>query len=172
MVEGGEKVEEFESIYRTYFRDVFLYVKGLCRNEALAEEITAETFWKALRTLEQFQGTCEIRVWLCQIAKNCYFSYLRKNKNTVDPETVPELTDDFDLLSHICNSEAAAEALRIVHNLGEPQKEVFLLRVFGELSFKQIARLFHKNENWACVTYHRAKAKIKKRMEANDESDL
>ena len=71
---------EFEEIYTTYFRDVFLYIHRLSNNEHLAEEITSETFFKAMNSIESFRGDCDIRVWLCQIAKNCYFTYLKKTQ--------------------------------------------------------------------------------------------
>ena len=71
---------DFEEIYTQYFEDVFRYLRGLTADEALSEELTEETFFKALRSLEQFEGKCDVRVWLCQIAKNSYFSYLKKQK--------------------------------------------------------------------------------------------
>ncbi len=76
-------MDEFESIYNKYFKDVYLYIKSMSKNEDTAEEITAETFFKAMQSLDSFKGTCNIRIWLCQIAKNCYFTYLRKNKNNI-----------------------------------------------------------------------------------------
>ena len=69
---------EFEQIYKAYFNDVFLYIKSLSQNESVAEEITSETFFKAMRSVDDFRGDCDIRVWLCQIAKNCFYSYLKK----------------------------------------------------------------------------------------------
>ena len=69
----------FEQVYQTYFRDVFLYIKKISGNEQIAEDITSETFLKAMAAIDGFRGSCNIRVWLCQIAKNCYCSYLRKN---------------------------------------------------------------------------------------------
>lgn len=163
-------MDEFESIYRTYFKDVYLYVRSMSQNEDIAEEIAAETFFKAMKSLDRFKGTCDIRVWLCQIAKNCYFSYLRKRKKQADLSTVAEPIDEFDLLQRICETEESLKIMEIVHSLNEPYKEIFMLRVFGELTFKQIAYLFKKNENWACVTFHRAKSKIKEKMEEEYES--
>ena len=165
-------MDEFERIYRTYFRDVYRYVKSLSQNEDIAEEITAEAFFKAMKSLNSFQGTCDIRIWLCQIARNCYFSYLRNNKRQIDINSIAEPTDETSLLQCICQTEEAQKIMEIVHSLNEPYKEIFMLRVFGELSFKQIAQLFKKNENWACVTFHRAKAKIKEKMEDNHENNL
>lgn len=165
-------MDEFENIYRTYFKDVYLYVRSICLNEDVAEEITAETFFKAIKSLDSFRGTCDIRIWLCQIAKNCYFSYLRKGKKQVDMSSIVEPVDESDLLQRICETEESLKIMEIVHSLNEPYKEIFMLRVSGELSFKQIAHLFKKIENWACVTFHRAKSKIKEKMEETHESEL
>ena len=159
---------EFEKIYRTYFNDVFRYIRRLSGDEVIAEEITGETFFKAMRALNSFRGDCDIRVWLCQIAKNCYYSYLKKTKRT-------DSLENADLLNVPAQAEAIedrlirqdeAERIReILHDVPEPYKEVFMWRVFAELSFKQIGQLFGKTENWACVTYHRAKNFIKTRLE-------
>lgn len=155
---------EFERVYQAYFRDVYLYAKSLSGDAHIAEDITSETFIKAMQALDSFRGACDIRVWLCQIAKNCYFSRLRKDSKLVIIET-PEIEEAPDLEASLLSKDAALRIHRVLHNLAEPYKEVFSLRVFGELSFKQIASLFGKSDNWACVTYHRAKKKIQEEME-------
>ncbi len=156
---------ELEEIYNTYFKDVFLYLYSLSGDRDIAEEITSETFLKAIESIDRFKGTCELRVWLCQIAKNSYFSFLRRRSKIVGMENIPEQADGHDPEQMVTSSEASMKVHEILHSLGEPYKEVFSLRVFGELSFKQIAALFGKSENWACVTHHRARNKIKKQME-------
>lgn len=156
---------EFEDTYNLYFKDVYLYIYSLSGDKHIAEDITSETFMKAIQSIDRFKGNCDIRVWLCQIAKNSYFSYLRKIKKFVDIEALPEKADDQDVEQIISSSETSMKIHEVLHNIGEPYKEVFSLRVFGELSVKQIAYLFGKSENWACVTYHRARKKIKERME-------
>ncbi len=156
---------EIEKIYKAYFNDVYLFILKLSRNEHIAEEITSETFFKAINSIDNFKGTCEIRVWLCQIAKNCYYTYLRKNKNIDGEYNIEVNSGAFDIEQTILNTETSMKIHKALHNLKEPYKEVFTLRIFGELSFKQIAILFDKTENWACVTYHRARNKILERME-------
>ena len=161
--------EKFEKIYIKYFNDVFLFLKKLSKDESVAEEITSETFFKAMRSIDTFRGEADIRVWLCQIAKNCYFSHLKKQQRFVDIADI-EFADDIDTIEEQVLSRSDAMRIHLLlHNLAEPYKEVFMLRVFGELSFKQIANIFQKTENWACVTYHRARNKILIQMEDNDE---
>lgn len=156
---------EIESLYSEYFKDIYLYIKGLSGNVQIAEDITSETFFKAMKSLANFKGDCDIRVWLCQIAKNTYFSYLRKNKQLVELTELENQSDNSDIAQAYVDTETSERIHKILHALDEPYKEVFTLRTFGELSFKQIANLFGKTDNWACVTYHRAKSKIKERME-------
>lgn len=160
--EGGEKVIDFHEVYDLYFRDVFRYALSLCRNALVAEELTQETFYKALKNLDSFDGKCKISVWLCQIAKNTYISMCRKNKS-IDVN-IKQLPDASCVEEQFSNKETAIAIQKIVQGLTEPYKEVFSLRVFGELSFKQIAELFGKTESWARVTYHRAKVKIKEEI--------
>ncbi len=161
--------EEFEKIYIRYFNDVFLFLKKLSKDEGIAEEITSETFFKAMRSLDTFRGEVDIRVWLCQIAKNSYFSYLKKQRKIVDIDDIECIDDKETVEEQLLSRSDAMEIHRLLHNLEEPYKEVFMLRVFGELRFKQIADIFQKTENWACVTYHRARKKMIMQMEANNE---
>ena len=160
---------EFEEIYSLYFSDVFRYIRRLSNNEHIAEEITADTFFKAMRSLDNFRGDCDIRVWLCQIAKNNYLTYLKKSRkvdSTEDIEllNIPDSTETVE--EQLVKKEEAMQIQKLLHHIPEPYKEVFMWRVFADLSFKQIGQIFNKSENWACVTYHRARNKIKERMEA------
>ena len=157
---------EFEKIYQSYFHYVYLYLLKLCNNVHLAEELTSETFFKAMRGIDKFQGNCEIKTWLVTIAKNSYYSHLKRNKSVVELEQTFEVIDDkVDIENQMIKVESLLEIYKILHLLEEPYKEVFSLRVLGDLSFKQIAEIYGKTENWACVTYHRAKSKIKLKME-------
>lgn len=160
---------DFEDIYKRYFKDVFLYVKAISGDESIAEEITSETFFKALKSLDSFKGGCDIRVWLCQIAKNSYFSYLKKRKRFVEDKVFEDIEEPNIFENKLEQEEAMLQIHHIIHELPEPYKEVFTLRTFGELSFQQIAKVFSKSANWACVTYHRAKKKIQEQMEEYNE---
>lgn len=161
-------MKRFEEIYEEYFSDVYKYLRGLTANEHLAEELTSDTFFKAMKSIDSFRGDCDVRVWLCQIAKNTYFSYFKKQKNVEsleDNESVAIQQDDIENL--LVDKQLAFKIHQKLHEMKDPYKEVFSLRVFGELSFKQIAELFGKSEHWACVTFHRAKEMIRGGM--NDE---
>ena len=157
----------FESIYKAYFGRVYHYLLSLCREHHLAEELTAETFFKALNRLDSFRGECDPGAWLCAIARNLWVDHCRKH-----PACQP-LEEAFDLADPkapdpALTAEQADTAMGLyarLHKLEEPYKEVFSLRVFGQLSFEDIGSIFGRTANWACVTYHRAKQKIQKEME-------
>lgn len=165
-------MELFEQVYDLYFKDVYKYVFSLCRNPAQAEEITQETFFRALKSISSFRGECKMQVWLCQIAKHIYFAWLRKEtrKSGQPVEDVLETSPHLSGLSpeQQLLDEADAMALhQYLHDLPEPYKEVFMLRIFGELSFQKIALIFGKTESWARITFHRGKLKLIQKMEKN-----
>ena len=145
-------MKEFEKIYEQYFNDVFLYIRRLSGSEHVAEEITSETFFKALRSIDSFRGDCDIRVWLCQIAKNCYYTYLKKQKRarSLDEAFFEGMPDSRETPSEaMTRREEVQEIRKILHTLKDPYKEVFTWRVFAELSFQEIGQIFKKSENWA-----------------------
>lgn len=152
---------DFEEIYSLYFTDVYRYILSLCLDPHLAEEITQETFFKAITKIDGYRGDCNIRVWLCQIAKNTYYSSIKdmNNKDVLDEDS-----DRFVIETSLVDTEKAQVIHFHLHHLEEPYKEVFLLKTFGELPYEQIAELFGKTESWARVTYHRARLKIKEKM--------
>ena len=165
---GGGNDMDFEEIYRTYFNDVFVYIRKLSGDENIAEEITSQTFFKALSSINKFKGECDVRVWLCQIAKNCFFTYLKKNSKTENLDNLEVLNiQDFtcDINEIISNQEQSKLIQNALHTIPEPYKEVFMWRVFAELNFKEIGQIFDKSDNWACVTYHRARNMIKEKLE-------
>ena len=156
---------EFESIYRDYFRDVELYLRAVCKDELLAEELTEQVFFQALKALPTFRGDCDIRTWLCAMGRNCYLSHLRKAKQTEDIDELQIPDPRKSIEDCIADKQQAMIIHRVLHDLPEPYKEVFSLRVFGQLSFQDIGGLFGRTANWACVTYHRARQKIFDEME-------
>lgn len=153
---------DFEEIYRAYFKDVYRYVCGLSADAVIAEEVTQESFAKALKAVDRFDGRTDVRAWLFSIAKNTYYSYCRKKKESVMEDTV---VTDVSLSERLVDKETAFFIHQYLHNMDEPYKEVFYLRVFGELPFKKIGLLFGKSDDWARVTYYRAKKQIMAYME-------
>ena len=151
---------DMETIYRLYFRDVYLFLQGLTRSETLAEELTQETFYQAVRSIDRFNGSCKVSVWLCQIAKHLWYQHLRKRK---PEEPLPE-----DGLSgpsaeeDVLTRQGHLDLLRQIHALPPSTREVVYLRAFGGLSFREIGDVLGRTETWARVTFYRGKEALRK----------
>lgn len=154
---------DFEQLYKAYYMEVFSYLMTLAKDKELAEELTQKTFFKALNSLQSFRGQSSEFTWLCSIAKNLYIDETRQKK--FSEELDEEVASEDNVEHTVENKDAEFRIHMVLHELEEPYKEVFQLRVFGELSFEKIGILFGKTENWARVTYHRSRLKIQERME-------
>lgn len=160
---------DMDAAYREYAVMVYKFLLSLCYEEELAEELTQETFYQAVRSVDRYDGSCKVSTWLCQIAKHLWYREMERRKR----KGTSELTADMESLEkpveeRLLVKEEKMELFRKVHVLDEISKEIVLLRVTGAFSFKEIAELFGKNENWARVTYYRAKQKLLKGGEKNE----
>lgn len=156
-------MEDFDKLYKTYYRQVYLYLLDLCKDPDLAEEITQETFFKVLKKIDTFEGKSSIGTWMLQIAKNNFYNYCKKKKYEAveEYENIPAKDNPEN---RALEKDTAREIHLILHTLEEPYKEVFWMRTFGELSFKEIGGIHGKTESWARVTFYRARQKIKEAM--------
>ena len=160
---------DMDAAYREYAVMVYKFLLSLCYEEELAEELTQETFYQAVRSVDRYDGSCKVSTWLCQIDKHLWYREMERRKR----KGTSELTADMESLEkpveeQLLVKEEKMELFRKVHVLDEISKEIVLLRVTGAFSFKEIAELFGKNENWARVTYYRAKQKLLKGGEKNE----
>lgn len=155
-------MQNIEQIYKEYFETVNKYLFCLTHNSDVSEELTQETFVKAVKKIDTYQGKCEISVWLCQIAKNLYYDYLRKNKENLNiDDYLFDLGEEDNLEDKVIEKEEKAKLYKQMQKLDEKTREVIILRISGELSFKEIATVMNKTENWARVTFYRGKQKLK-----------
>lgn len=156
---------DFESIYRDYSKMLFHYILGMCHDKALAEDILQTTFLKAIERIGQYHEDSKFTTWLFQIAKNEYLGYLRKKKrhSSLETEELPEAAKQEDsTLEQLIDREDARRLRRCIHGLEEPFKEIVMLRIYGECSYKEIGNIFGKSEVWARVSFFRAKERIMK----------
>ena len=153
----------FEEIYSKYYTSVYRYLITITKDKHTSEDIAQETFFKAMKNIDKYDCNKKMLTWLCEIAKNTYFSKYKKDKKyeLLDED---EIDKENTIIDRIIDDEDNVEILKIIHGLQEPYKEVFTLRVYGDLSFKQIGEIFDKNENWARVTYYRSKLKIRENL--------
>ena len=158
---------DYEKLYKAYYLQVYSYTISLAKNREIAEEITQNTFFKAMTAKRTYEGKASELTWLCSIAKNLAMDECRKNSKYAELDE--EMLEQPDNMTKAVEDKDTALRIHLVlHELEEPYKEVFQLRVFGELPFAQIGMIFGKTENWARVTYHRARLKIKERMDKNE----
>lgn len=156
-------MQEFEELYKAYYPQVYLYLLDLCGDGDLAEELTQETFFKVLKKIDTFEGKSSIGTWMIQIAKNNFYNYCKKKKH-VSTEECGEIPAKDNPERRAVDKDTAREIHLILHKLEEPYKEVFWMRTFGELSFKEIGTIHGKTEGWARVTFYRAKQRIKEEL--------
>jgi RNA polymerase sigma factor (sigma-70 family) len=168
-------VEDLSDIYKTYANEVKLFLLCLTYNVDLAEELTQETFYQAVKSIHRYNGACKISVWLCQIAKHTYYDYLKKEKyrNHASPEQLGQAGVNFqsneDSPDVALIKEDTQQSIHMeIQRLKKPHREIFLLRTKLDLSFKEIGVIFGNTENWARVTYYRAKCTLAERVDLNE----
>ena len=156
--------EQYEKLYKTHYMRVFSYVMTISGDQTTAEEITQETFFRAFSKRSEFRGEANEATWLCAIAKNLFLDEKRRQgKLDAMPEDIRDPGKSIEQTA--VDKDSSFRIHLALHAREEPYREIFELRVFGELSFREIGVIFHKTENWARVTYHRARLKLQERME-------
>lgn len=160
--------ETFEKLYETYYMRVYSYVMTLAKKQHIAEEITQEAFYRAFTAKSTFRGESNALTWLCAIAKNLFLDEMRRQSKNVEAEPDINASDDVDIQHEVEDHDASYRVHLALNQLEKPYRRVFELRIFGELSFREIGSIFQRTENWARVTYHRAKLKLQERVNIHE----
>ncbi len=160
-------MQDIEEIYKEYFETVYKYLFCLTHNSDLSEELTQETFYRAVINVNSFREDCKMSVWLCQIAKNLWYDELKRKKKieSIDENSLEFLSSNDDLENNAVSKEEKVNLYKKMQKLDDLTREVMYLRITGELSFKEIGDILNKTENWARVTFYRGKTKIKEDKE-------
>lgn len=162
-------MDDIDIIYKTYAQTVYKYLLSCTRSPSLAEELTQETFYQAVKSINRYDKSCKISTWLCQIAKHCLYKHIAKSKK----EQSAELKDDYPSPSAVETDvllrQTQTELLKAVHLLPENEREVVYLRLFGGLSFKEIGDIMGHTENWARVTFYRTRQKLREDVKYNEK---
>ncbi len=156
-------MQDMEKIYKQYFEIVNKYLFCLTHNNDISEELTQETFYKAVKKIDTYKGECKMSVWLCQIAKNLWYDQCRKNKRFKQTEetTLLDIQEIHTLEEQIISNDEKISLYKKLQALDNKTREVVYLRITGELSFKEIGIILNKTENWARVTFYRGKNQLK-----------
>ena len=155
-------MQDIEQIYEQYFETVNKYLFCLTHNNDISEELTQETFYKAVKKIDTYKGDCKISVWLCQIAKNSWYDYCKKNKKVIKiEEELLEIKEKDSIEEKVIFNDEKLLLYKKMQTQDEKTREVIYLRITGELSFKEIGIILNKTENWARVTFYRGKNQLK-----------
>lgn len=155
-------MQDIKQIYEEYFETVNKYLFCLTHDNDISEELTQETFYKAVQKIDTYKGKCKMSVWLCQIAKHLWYDQCRKKQKTIDvEENLFDVQSLESTESQVISSEEKISLYKKMQKLDEKTREVIYLRITGELSFKEIATILDKTENWARITFYRGKNKLK-----------
>ena len=164
-----------DEVYREYSQIVYKYLLSLTRDAHVAEEVTQETFYQAVRCADRFDGSCRFSTWLCAIAKNQLNSYRRKHPAPAYDSEASEVSETAEIgktdvtpETSVLSEYGRVEILKKLHQMDETVREVMYLRIFGDLSFAQIGEITGRTENWARVTYYRGKEKLRKELDGNE----
>lgn len=160
-----------EELYKQNSRIVYHFLYTLCKDADLAEELTQETFLRAIESLERYDGSCKISTWLCQIARHILYQYWAKHSKERLVELDNLLIAREDTERQAMNQVELEDVWDRLQKLPEAMRQVVTLRVLSDLSFRQIGDMLGKSENWARVTFYRAKMILLKEVQY-DENEL
>ncbi|HWS30494.1 MAG TPA: sigma-70 family RNA polymerase sigma factor [Clostridia bacterium] len=154
-------MEPMQEVYARYAATVYRYLFTLTHDAALSEELTQETFYQALRSIDTFRGDCKVSTWLCGIAKRLWYKHLKKQRSDAPFEWAEKTNPSAE--EEALARDAHITLMRHIHELGEPTREVMYLRLSGGLTFREIGDVLGKTEVWARVTFYRAKERLEVR---------
>ncbi|MCI8384674.1 MAG: sigma-70 family RNA polymerase sigma factor [Clostridia bacterium] len=152
---------KIEKLYQENYSIVYKYLCCITQNSDLAEELTQETFYKMIQSIDSFKGNCKLSSWLCEIGKNLWYDELRKKKRKSNLLKTFESNPTNDMEETLIQKEKISKAYQSIQKLDKQTRRVMYLRLNSELTFKEIGHILGKTENWARVTYYRGKKKVK-----------
>lgn len=155
-------MQSMEKLYQEHARTVYRYLYSITHDSDLAEELTQETFYQAIESIERYDGSCKITTWLCAIAKNQLIVYRRKHPTMQEWEGTDSISSSAE--KDVLEKMDLVELMKKLHECQEPYREIMYLRMFGNLSFKEIGEILDKTENWARVMYYRGKERLRKEL--------
>ena len=160
---------DLEAVYREHSASVYRFLYAKTGSAELAEELTQETFFQAVKCIDRFDGSSKITTFLFGIAKNVWLNEYRRRKKApvslADTEAVAVPSAERDVLSKM----GREDILRAIHGISDPAREVIYLRLLGSLSFAEIGSILGQTENWARVTYYRAKQQLIKEIQTDEK---
>lgn len=152
-----------KQLYEQYYKEIYLYVFSLCNNTQVSEDLAQETFLKALLSLKD--SHTNMRAWLYTVARNCYFNYQKKNRNTSMMVEIEETFPDENAkeqLNKIFVEERSLMLQKAMRKLEQRYREVLTLQYFGGMSQREIGLVMKLTPDNIRVLAHRARQQLKK----------
>lgn len=172
-MERRGRVDSMEEIYKKHASTVYAFLLNKTQDAEMAEELTQETFYRAVKNIDKFKGNSSVITWLCGISKNLWYDYLKKHKNEIstDDDSIKNHNSQHSIENHVDAKWDSMEILKALHKIDDPMREVIYLRLISNLSFKDIGEIIGKSENWARVNFYRGKEKIIKEVADNERKN-
>ncbi|MBE5866335.1 MAG: RNA polymerase sigma factor [Lachnospiraceae bacterium] len=162
---------DMKRVCEEYYQTVYGYLITITGgNYDLAEELTQETFYRAIKNAKQFREECKMSTWLCQIAKYTFYQHLDKKnrRKEVSMDAAVEVAMEQQIEREYISNEQKLLIYKKIQKMESPTKDVLMLRLSGELSFKEIGEILGKTENWARVTFYRGKQVLGKELDKDE----
>lgn len=150
-----------------YQKAIYLYLYAMCQNPAVAEDLTQDTFVKALLSLAE--GHSNIKAWLYMVARNLYINYRKSEKRSISWDEI-QYQEDINgdsLLAEIICSEKHTLLFRGINQLSPNKREILQLQYFSGLTQKEIAVILGLSDANVRVLALRAKRELKCYLEEN-----
>lgn len=160
--------KQMEEYYEQNAKIVYHFLYGRCKDAALAEELLQDTFLKAFESMERFDGSCKLSTWLCQIAKHLLYRHWEKEKKEYPLELANEVTARENTELQAIHRVELDEVMERLEQMPYKTMQVVKLRAMSELSFREIGAMLGKSENWARVTFFRAKKQLLQEVRYED----
>lgn len=161
--EGVKELQDIDKIYREHAKTVYKFLYTKTQDSDWAEELTQETFYRAIKSIHTYNGQCKITTWLCQIAKHIWMQELEKRSKYQTEEINHNIVScDQGMEGRLIQVEQKMQLMKALHCIREPAREVLYLRLLGDLSYREIGEILGQSETWARVTFYRGKQKLLK----------
>lgn len=146
-----------DELYQQYSLIVFQFLYARCHDKELALDLMQETFLRAIESLDSYDKSCKLSTWLCQIAKHLLYQHWSKTNRARLEELDETLESGHDTEQHALARVELADVWEKLQKLPPDTRKTVELRVLGGLSYREIGQILGKSENWARVTFYRAK---------------
>jgi RNA polymerase sigma-70 factor, ECF subfamily len=159
--------QAFGVLYDQYVKRIYNFIFYKTFSKETAEDLTSQTFYKALKNITSFDEARAFSSWLYTIAYNSVIDHYRRSRNTVDIDDVWDLTDDTDIVKETETKLEFTKVEKYLRELASHERDIIMLRIWQELTYKEVAEITGKSEASCKMVYSRAIRKLRDAAEAD-----